>query len=250
MKKLLVLAICLAVAAPAFAAGIDLSANNICPGVAGGSSDGGPLDCAALAGASKNVRIYGSFVPAEAISDLGALDGQVTISILGDLNAEGSFWNGYPGACLDANGGGVKFIGAKPQNGDPCGTSLAMREVFADGGANTANPPYAGNSSIDYFFTVFKAGTVSVTTSNRIFGFELRLDPAYSSEAGGPCGSCNVPVAVRWVKATPGSSGGSPTTVLSTGTGFAGVGPTAVASGGGAVLTKARTWGQLKSLYR
>jgi hypothetical protein len=32
--------------------------------------------------------------------------------------------------CLDANGGSVKFVGSKPVNGDPCGTSLFIKECF------------------------------------------------------------------------------------------------------------------------
>lgn len=260
MKKVLIVLAALAIAAPAFgAAGVDISANNICPGIAGANSDGGVLDCVSLAATGKNVRLYVDFIPAENISDLASLDGQLRLDLgpPGDLNNDnagpvgGSFWNAEKGQnrCLEQNGGDMRAIGSKPQNGDLCGSSLQIREVFVDGGAASMFPQ--NSSSADIFFSVIKGGGFSATTAMRIFGFELRMDPAYAQENGGPCGSCTVPVCITVVKASPLSLSGAQTTTLTSSTGTAGVGTSAsYNSGCAAVPTRARTWGQLKSLYR
>ena len=252
MTKAIAFLAALTIAAPAFAApGIDFSANHICPGVGGSSSNGGVLDCNAMAVAGKFVSIYSTFFTAENISDLSNLDGAVHVYLYcGNWATSGSFWNGQPGACLDANGGSVKFIGSKPVNGDPCGTSLFIRECFPDGAALTT--VLTDPENMDLYYTVYKAGSLNVTTSNRLFGFEIRYDPAYATEAGGPCGSCTDPI--YWVnsEARPGSFAGNPTTPLHTGTGTAG-GTNYFAyynDGSCPVATRARTWGQLKSLYR
>jgi len=253
MKKILILLAALAIAAPAFGAGIDLSANHTCPGVAGGNSDGGVLNCADLAANAKLVSIYASFVTAENIGDLSNLDGTVRVTIgAGDWNTTGAFWDGSPGKCLDSNSGSVKFVGAKPTNGDPCGNIATVRECFPDGSAQTT--VIVDPQNMDLFFTVYKAGSTAVTTAQRLFGFEIRYDPVFATEAGFfTCGTCAGPVCWHVLEARPGSFGGSPTTPLSTATGFsAQVGPEASYNGGtcAPVSTKARTWGQLKTLYR
>jgi len=254
MKKVIILLAALAIAAPALAApGVDMSANHICPGVAGALSDGGPLDCAAVIAANKNVSLYCTFIPAENISDLSAFDAQVDMSLVGTVATDGAFWNGETGtgACLEANGGSIRCLGGKPQNGDPCGTSLTIREIFID--AAGVSMFSAGPSTSNMFLTTARGGGVAVTNANRVFGFELRWDPAYSAdpEVGGPCGTCHIPVCFQVIKGSPKSLTSQPTTDLTTGTGTAGVGPQAWYNNGcPGVPTKARTWGQLKSLYR
>jgi hypothetical protein len=84
--------------------------------------DGGDLDCNALATAGKLVSIYSTFFTAENISDLSNLDGTVHVTMGRHWSTTGAFWDGTSGACLDAHGGAVKFVGSKPVNGDPCGT--------------------------------------------------------------------------------------------------------------------------------
>jgi len=251
MTKAIAFLAALTIATPALAApGIDLSANHICPGVAGSNSAGGSLDCLALANAGKLVQIYSTFFTAENISDLSNLDGTVHVNILcgGTWSTTGAFWDGSFNACLDQNGGSVKFIGSKPVNGDPCGTSLSIKECFPDGAALTT--VIDDSQNMDLYYTVYKAGSTNVTTSNRLFGWEIRCDPAYASEAGGPCGTCTDVIMWTSVEARPGSFAGNPTTPLHTSTG------TSAANGNFAfyndcgVPAHARTWGQLKSLYR
>jgi hypothetical protein len=160
------------------------------------------------------------FFTAENITDLSNLDGTVhlvTSMCSGGWSTSGAFWNGTPGACLDVNGGAVKFVGSKPVNGDPCGTSLSIKECFPDGAALTTLIDDPQN--MDLFYTVYKAGSSNVTTSMRLFGWELRYDPAYATEAGGPCGTCTDPIYWYNVEARPGSFAGNPTTPLHTATG-------------------------------
>ena len=250
MTKAIAFLAALTFAAPALAGpGIDLAANHICPGVAGSNSDGGTLDCYALATADKLVSIYSTFFTAENITDLSNLDGTVHVTLgYGSWSTTGAFWDGSPGACLDANGGSVKFVGSKPVNGDPCGTSLSIKECFPDGSAQTTVKNDGNN--MDMFYTVYKAGSQNVTTSNRLFGWEIRYDPAYATEAGGPCGTCTDPIYWVSVEARPGSFAGNPTTPLVTATGTSATNGNFAYYNNGVVANKAKTWGQLKSLYR
>jgi len=250
MKKVILVLAALAIAAPAFAGpGIDLAANHICPGIAGSSSNGGTLDCNALATAGKLVQIYSTFFTAENITDLSNLDGTVHVTLGNNSwSTTGAFWDGSPGACLDANGGSVKFVGSKPVNGDLCGTSLSIKECFPDGAALTTVKNDGNN--MDLFYTVYKAGSQNVTTSNRLFGWEIRYDPAYATEAGGPCGSCTDPIYWVSVEARPGSFAGNPTTPLVTSTGTSANNGNFAYYNNGVVPTRAKTWGQLKTLYR
>jgi hypothetical protein len=274
MKTLAVIALTLAPCLAWGAPGIDLAANNRCPGVAGALSDGGILDCAALAAAGDHVRLYATFLTAEDIPDLVALEGRINVEIVGDLSSNGSFWNGAPGSCLIQNGGAVQLLGTKPTNGDPCGSSLSIREVFGDGAESVAVLDGNSPSHMDYYFSVCRGSAFSARTPSRIFGFEMRFDPAYSTEAGGPCGTCVVPVCFELVYAHPVSLSGLPTTTLTTSSGIPGVDTRAMFNAGcpvtasriaaatqGAqaapppygcapVPTRSPTWGRLKSLYR
>jgi hypothetical protein len=91
-----------------------------------------------------------------------------------------------------------------------------IKECFPDGAALTTVKN--DGSNMDLFYTVYKAGSQSVTTSNRLFGWEIRYDPAYATEAGGPCGTCTDPIYWTSVEARPGSFAGNPTTPLVTST--------------------------------
>ena len=249
--------------------GVELSANGMCPGIAGATGDGGFPDCAALASAGQYVRLYGTFKVAEVIPDLVALEGRVSMTVYGTLDApENAFWVGAAGSCLRNHGGSVRVIASKPTNGDPCGNSASIRSVFS-GDAEVVALPY-DDQRLDYFFTA--CGTAaSVTPAQRVFGFELRFDPAFSAEDGGSCGSCGAPVFFDWATAHPVSQSGLPTTTLTAATGdvlqcgrVAGYNipvhalppqpaPPAgfpTMTGCAPVPTRQQTWGLLKSLYR
>jgi len=194
--------------------GIDLSANGICPGVTGASLDGGAVDCAALVATGRFVRLYGTLMTAEAIADLGALEGRIEMWVDAP-SASSSFWNSAPGSCLDSHGGAAKFLGTKPTNGDPCGNVATIREAFTGGAQSFAIYDVTSNR-LEYYFSVCRGTGLPVTTAQRLFGFEMRFDPAFGAEVGGPCGSCKQAVFFQWVSARPISLSGMPTTTLTT----------------------------------
>jgi len=252
-KRLAVLA-SLTLCSPAFAGpGIDLSANGICPGISGASGDGGALDCAALAKAGDFVSLIGTFMTAEDIPDLDGLGwSYIDIDIMGDFADNGAFWVDYDGSCLAQNGGTIRILYAKPTLPGRCGNSLQIRDLW-DVGLHVMPIPTSDHHATLAFTTGGRGGTgYSVTTSQRIFGFELRFDPTFSAEAGGPCGSCKVPICFTWTSATLDVGASHTITTPLTGpTGLPGVSNVAFFNAGcGAVPTRARTWGQLKSLYR
>jgi len=241
--------------------GIDLAVNRVCPGVTGASGEA-PLDCVSLAAAHQFVSIYSTFIPAENISDLGSLDGIIDIWLTRSVNAEGAFWDSSPGGCLEQHGGQIQFLGTKPTNGDPCGTPATIREVFVDGGSMTTN--LDDPNHLRYFYTVYTFHPQAVTAGERVFGFEIRLDPQFAAENGGACGSCCQPmrcgsiecdegVIIDMVSAKPSSYSGAPTTTLTSGTGLTTVnsrGHYSSAAYCNPVPTRRSTWGALKSLYR
>jgi hypothetical protein len=252
MKKVIILLAALVFAAPAFgAAGIDAAANHFCPGVVGALSDGGPLDCVVLANTGGFAEVFTTFKAAEAIPDLSNLDGQVDVAIIGSWGTTGQFWDTSAGACLDANGAAPAantFIGGKPSAN--CGNVATIRPAFS---ASAQTTVINNTNSLSMFFTVYTASPIAITTVQRIFGFQIRYDPIYATENGFfTCGACATPVCWTVIKAQPGSLSALPTTTLTTSTGEAvGCGLQAWYNGGcPAVPTKAKTWGQLKSLYR
>jgi len=253
MAAVALAALAMAVTSPAFAgAGIDLAANHICPGVTNASSDGGTLDCVALSTAGGFAEVFATFKMAEDIPDLSNLDGRVDVEISGTWATTGQFWDTSSGACLDANGAAPAantFIGGKPAAN--CGNVATIRPAFGASALTTViNTP----STLSMFFTVYNSSPLTVTTAQRLFGFQIHYDPVYSTENGFfSCGSCTAPVCWYLNHAQPGSLSALPTTDLNQSTGeAAGCGLTAFYNSGGcaAVPTRAKTWGQLKSLYR
>jgi hypothetical protein len=238
--------------------GIDLSVNHICPGVSGASGLQA-LDCVALAQAGRFVSIYATFLPAENISDLTSLDGQIQLSMTSKVTEEGAFWNPSSGGCLDQHGGAMLLVATKPTNGDACGTDTAIRPAFAHSAYVAV---VSGDYLIDIYFTVYDDAPFAALSSQRLFGFDMRFDPAMASENGGPCGSCcqawvcnpydcNAGVEFQVAEVTPRSASDAPTTPLHDGTGIPGVGSLATfVNGCSPVPTRGATWGTLKSLYR
>jgi len=245
MTKAFVLLAALAIASPARALpGVDFSANHICPGVAGANSNGGFLDCAALANSGGFPQVFATFKTAEAISDLSNLDGQVDVIVGGSWDTNGQFWDSSFGSCMDNNGANPLVPGKPVSN---CGDAAHIRPVF-DSGAQTTLVTTSNTLSI--YYTVYTPATISVTTAQRIFGFEIRYDPIYAAENGGTCGTCATPVMWVMKHAQPGSLSGKPTTDLITSTGEVAGCIHYAYYNNSPVPTRARSWGQLKSLYR
>jgi len=231
----------LAIAAPAFAdvPGVDMTANRICPGDVGASSDGGVMNCAAVKTAGLTVLLLSTFNPAEPVADLAGIDGRVDIALVGDLNSSATFWNAA--GCNNT----IAFIATRPATG--CTSPLI--EAAAAG----AYTPNVGTSTEQLFYSLSNSTTQAVNTGDHIFAFRLNLDPNKSSDnPPGTCTGCQVPVCLTHAECTPASFNGDPTTTLtSSGHQYPGVSNSAQFNGGcAAVPTRARTWGQLKSLYR
>jgi len=103
------------------------------------------------------------------------------------------------------------------------------------------------------YFTVYTYTPISITTAERIFGFQIRYDPVYAAENGTfNCGTCATPVCWRLRHAQPGSLSQQPTTILGTSTGEAAGCRAEALYNAGCIddPVRPRTWGQLKSLYR
>lgn len=251
MKKVLILCAAMTLAASsAFAVGgIDISVG-ACPGNVGAVGDNIPIDCAGGAG----VIILGTWGPAEAISDLVALDGVLDLYVAGGLDGAG-FWDFDPSGC---NNGALQTSQARPGTG--CATPVAYTASWAVAGSGTAVAAYypgtgVRNKTLRMAFTCFRPTLLSVAAGQKLFGFQLIVDGANAVEAGGACVGCGQVISLAWNEGTPGAAGGlAAATSLTSPTGnFPGFGNCAGLSGApdcAAVPTKKRTWGQLKSLYR
>jgi len=239
--------------------GIDISANKICPGVTGASGNGGALDCAALVAAGAYVSVLGTFVPAEDVPDVIGFHGAVDVDIIGNfLDRDvggGAFWLDSDGTCVDQHGGKVVALQIKPtEPGTQCGNAIQVRPIWSVGisGMPPLEPSVHHHARWNFFMGGSGLPGTAITRSQRIFGFEMRFDPAQSHEGGGACGTCTTPVCFTWVfgqleTADPDRV----TTTLTTPTGLPGVSNVAFFNAGCApVPTQSRTWGRLKSLYR
>jgi len=246
MKKILLMTAALALlASAAFAQGIDLSAV-ACPGNAGVTSDAGVIDCAG-GGA---LVLLGVFQPAEAISDLGALDGAFRLQANGDLSTAAGFWNSDTGD-LGCNPLGLGSSFARPTSG-----CTGYTNTFTSGSASLYQGSRRGPKLIQLGGTCARPSPLVVAANQKMFGVQIIFDLSTSAEAGGSaCQGCTLPVAITWNSGTPQSIAGTPTTAL---IGPAVFGQTTTANDGANPIynlipgtpTKKHTWGQLKSLYR
>jgi len=247
MKKVLVLAGLMALcAASAFAApaGVDISFN-ACP-LNAGSAQTGAIDCA---GGGILIGLV-TFAPAEAITDLVAVDTIVDFFLQtpgADINSNANFWDF---ATFNQSGIGLNHLRA--------GTGCSTPTVYA----NTWNKTGAGVSlaaivksptNVRLSAGSYRPDNFSATAGQNLFGYQLSLDGSTSTEAGGTGAGCTDAAIVVVQQATPQSSSGSPTTIL---TGPSNnVSPCSSINGGvtancAAVPTQRHTWSQLKSLYR
>jgi hypothetical protein len=240
MKKLLLASAALALcASSAFAVGVDLNFD-ACPGNTGATQDA-TIDCAA----GGMLTAHLTFAPAEAIADLVALDTLLDLYITGgDINAaSGNFWD-----FQNTNQNGLGLLHTRPSAG-------------CTGYTNTWNQTGAGvslgalvrsPSNVRVAAGSYRPGAISTIANQKLYGYQLTIDAATSTQGGGTQGGCQLAAAVVIDHAIPQSSIGTPTTMLT--------GPNLNASlcghlngdvtSCGAVPTVRHTWNQLKSLYR
>jgi hypothetical protein len=243
MKRLLLLLLGgMLCAGSARAIGVDLNFV-ACPGNAGASQEA-TIDCAG----GGTLTLLMTFAPAEAISDLVAVDALVDVYLhAGDIHSDATFWDfqtvNQVALGLDhlrpASGCNSPFFYANTWNKAGAGVSLGAL-VRSPRNVRIAAGSYRG----DYF---------PVTANQRLFGWQMLLDAATSVEAGGSASGCSYPACVYMLQAIPQSAAGAPTTTLT--------GPSSNLDPymGINILrwycvppdpVIRRSWSQLKSLYR
>jgi len=239
MKKTLLLAGMLAMCVTsAFAgpAGVDISFN-ACPGDAG-STQQGTIDCAG--GGILTALV--TFAPAEAITDLVALDTIVDFFVQsGDINSTASFWD-----FETANVAGASLAHLRPSSG--CSTPVVFANTWNQSGAGTGlGALVTSPHSVRLAAGTYRASNFNATAGQDLFGYPLSINGATSVEAGGSASGCAYNVNVIVHQAIPQSAAGNSTTTL--------VGPsnnpTSLSTiNAGFVSARRRTWAELKSLYR
>jgi len=245
MKKLLFLVTTLALcASTAFAspAGVDLSFN-ACP-LNAGSTQAGVIDCA---GGGVLTALM-SFAPAEAISDLVAVDSIVDIFLqAGDMHSDANFWDFETG-----NQAGVGMSHLRPPSG--CSTPTAYTNTWSKTGAGVSLGALVRSPrNVRLAAGCYRPDFYNAAAGQDLFGYQLSFDGSTSVEGGGAATGCTLPAMIVVMQAIPQSSAGAPTTTL-TGTSHNAI-PCSTINGGVttqcfAVPTQRHTWSQLKSLYR
>jgi len=239
MRTLLLTLAALAIgASSASAVGIDVSFVN-CTGDPGFTRQAN-LDCAG--GAATTMLVH--FQPAEAISDLVALD---TIA---------DFWVQAPGVDINTPTGNFwDFENVRPGGLTvdwlrPAGACADYRNVWnahGSGGDIAALVRSPNNTRIAAL--VYRPDPVAVAQDERLFGLQLILSTAGAVQAGGSFGGCPDVTQVYLDQGVPQSAAANATTTLVNCGPYFCVGPQATLNDTPVPATR-RTWGQLKSLYR
>lgn len=243
MKKILVLcAAMMLCASSAFAVGADLS-TGACPGVAGASADGGPIDCANFGFNT----LLGVFQPAEASPDLAGIDIVIDIQVGGDVGSDASFWD-FGGTEQAAIGSSHARPTGSPA---PCAAYTATWQPSGSGAGSlgVARSP----NVVRIVALAYRPTGLAVTLDQKLFGFQLSIDATNASENGsGVANGCSKPACFVLNSIQPRMVSGVDGANLTSGSIF---GNQVTFNGGTAaqclaVPTRKQTWGQLKSLYR
>ena len=207
MKQVLLLGIGLLLAAPpAYAIGVDLSAN-ACPISPGASSDAGVLDCAG----GQLLRLYVTFQPAEPISDFIAIEGTLSLQVSGNLASNASFWDFH--GC-DPSGLSVSHV-------RPTSMCTGYTSTWPTGSLESWSAYMDGPSTLRVNFVMARPSPFAVALNQKLFGLEIDIDASKSAEAGGgPCNGCTLPVCLVVNCLHPISKSGTTTTTLTSGSAF------------------------------
>jgi hypothetical protein len=239
MKRLLwAIALLPLLATSALAAGADLSVF-ACPGDAAASASAGSLDCAG----GSSVTLLLTFMPAEAVSDLVALDVIFDLVVDGDVTTNATFWD-----FQSANTAAITSRHQRPAVGCADYTDVWNRSGSGSAWAAALRSP----SNVRVATVSYRLTDYAALANQRLFGVQLVLDTHQAIEAGGAATGCTRGVCMVLQQAIPGSAIGSPTTVLTAPSVF---GNEVTFNGGSTTMcfsvpTVRHTWGQLKSLYR
>jgi hypothetical protein len=102
-------------------------------------------------------------------------------------------------------------------------------------------------------FTGYRSTPTSLVTGLKVFGFTMIVPVNNALEAGGSCGGCATEARLSWNAAYAYSASGNTNDIYDTNICIHGQCPPPLVEfnfNAGAVPVRARTWGQLKSLYR
>ena len=237
-RTLLLLALLSLVATSAHAVGADLSVV-ACPGDAEASANAGSLDCAG----GGDVTLIMTFMPAEAIEDLAAVDMLLDLVQDGDLNTNAAFWN-----FETANSGAIAVHHEAPASGCSMYTDIWNESGAGAAWAAQVFSPY----TLRMAALCYRPSTYSALQNQKLFGIQIVLDTAAAIEGGGGMPGCTRGACMVVQHVIPGSIAGTPTTTLTMPSVFG----NAITFNGGskamcfAVPAVRHTWGQLKSLYR
>jgi hypothetical protein len=209
-------------------------------------------------------NLHGTFSVAASTPGVVAMDG--IIDLLYQTPDVPAFWQFQAGAC---NESGLALADSKPTVG--CGTALQNTTTLCGTGGTGCDAfitAYAYGAVINFpanrarlLFTLARASTSPVTLAasvapNAHFAFLFTFFEDNATEIGGACDGCLTGVSMTWNQAvlynTNATTGGEgiAASISSADPGSADAHSFSNCPGCSAVSTKARSWGQLKSLYR
>lgn len=209
-------------------------------------------------------QLHGTLSVGASTPGVVALDG--IIDLLYATPTVPAFWQFQAGGC---NESGLALVDGRPGVG--CGTLTQNTSTLCGTGGTGCDAfitAYAYGSVINFpenrarlLFTLARASTSPVTLAasvlpNAHFAFIFQFFEDNASEVGGACDGCLSGVSMTWNQAvlynTSATTGGEgiAAAISSADPGSADASTSSNCAGCLAVGTKARSWGQLKSLYR
>jgi hypothetical protein len=208
-------------------------------------------------------QLHGTFSVAASTPGVVAMDG--IIDLLYATPDTPAFWQFQSGGC---NESGLILNDSRPVTNCVATANTNTLCGAGGGGCDAFITAYAFGSSIGFppnrarlLFTLARASTSPVVLAanvapNAHFAFLFQFFEDNASEIGGACDGCLTGVSMTWNQAvlynTNATTGGEgiAASISSADPGSADAHSFSNCPGCGAVSTKARSWGQLKSLYR
>jgi len=255
MKKIFALSsLLLVLAAPAFA-GLDLAWND-CATSPNGVADI-VLDCDGSQSLGQHT-LFGNFQTSTALPQFLAMDFVIDVQTAADPLP--TFWQFAAGECNDGNlalrvNRGTKCFQGTQASAIPCAASGGQ---CLSGGLWTSG--FGASNRARFNGSIFRDATAPVALSADVNYFCLAIDifTFGASELGGSCDGCTGEFAIVFNSLLlSGLSAGVGTEAQEVPVSGPGLGPNGGCASGnsgtgicGATPTQARTWGQVKSLYR
>jgi hypothetical protein len=252
MKKLLLIAAIIVIAAPAHAQ--LFMAWNACDGTAGSSTARMSFDC--RPGSDFTAELWGTFGLPGTTLGVVAVDG--TIDLTFQYPQEISpFWHFEPGGC---NSSGIGMTIYRGSSSVPCkqGNSTLLCGVngeFCSGGIGSYEPGFGGYNRARLSFSIARPDTNPQSlpgVPTRVFGFRLKFTMGNTpGSGGGDCTGCETATVIRWSRAVVwGNSSGQRYLAAIIDAATPGSTDWLLINDAFPVPVQAKSWGQLKALYR